>query len=162
MRIHSDSCKNCQLYGPRPQTEKWRQEEKERKKREKERDKEKKATLRRMPGVKRRERERGKTQPVRFEEVQQPEKGQGQGQRQGEGQDKDSSGAAEDGSSAKRLRHTRSHSTPNMPALEEALSSAKSNNDGGEDEKVKALKSAKLSRLASLLAEKCHNQALSR
>ena len=123
----------------------WRQEEKERKKREKERDKEKKATLRRMPGVKRRERERGKTQPVRFEEVQPTKEGKGQGQ--GEGQDapssKASSGAAEDGSSAKRLRHTRSHSTPNMPALEEALSSAKSNNDGGQGEKVKAIKSPK-------------------
>ena len=124
-----------------PQTEKWRQEEKERKKREKERDKEKKATLRRMPGVKRRERERGKTQPVRFEEVQPTKEGKGQGQ--GEGQDAPSSkanSAAEDGSSAKRLRHTRSHSTPNMPALEEALNSAKSNNDGGQGEKVKARK----------------------
>ena len=42
------------------------------------------------------------------------------GQGQVEGQD------GKDGADgpAKRLRHTRSHSTPNMPALEEALSSA--------------------------------------
>ena len=114
-----------------------------------------------MPGVKRRERERGKTQPVRFEEVQPTKDDKGQGQGQGEGQDapssKDSSGAAEDGSSAKRLRHTRSHSTPNMPALEKALSSATSNNDGGEGEKVKALKSPQMSQPSFQAAEIGHS-----
>ena len=53
-----------------PQIEKWRQEEKEKKKKDKEKDKEKRGTLRRMPGVKRKE--RGKTQPVRFEVPQEP------------------------------------------------------------------------------------------
>ena len=93
-------------------------------------------TLRRMPGVKRKE--RGKTQPVRFEVPQEPEvteeaKGQseGQGQGQGEGQSKDDT----DGSSAKRFaRHTRSHSTPNMPALEEALSATSQSQNGAEEE----------------------------
>ena len=96
-------------------------------------------TLRRMPGVKRKE--RGKTQPVRFEvppqepEVTEEAKGQseGQGQGQGEGQSKDDT----DGSSTKRFaRHTRSHSTPNMPALEEALSATSQSQNGGEEEKV--------------------------
>ena len=45
-----------------------------------------------------------------------------------------------DGSTAKtRARHTRSHSTPNMPALEEALSASSQN--GGDEEKVKGFQS---------------------
>lgn len=89
-----------------------------------------------MPNIRRKE--RGKTQPVRFDVPSEPEvkeaKCQGQGQDQGHDQGQEDN---PDGSTKKRARHTRSHSTPNLPALDEALSA--SQNNGAEKVKVLAL-----------------------
>ena len=96
-----------------------------------------------MPNIRRKE--RGKTQPVRFDVPSEPEvkeaKCQGQGQDQGHDQGQEDN---PDGSTKKRARHTRSHSTPNLPALDEALSA--SQNNGAEKVKVLALSFSALRR----------------